>query len=107
MNRSWKGLSIAIRLVRSVFANATVRYAGGIFVLLGFGIAGRLLSVAYLSPESIFRVVVVGLSDALLVAGMLAIVVDPYLKRRFQEGSGWDAVFGWLNPKAPKELRAA
>ncbi|SFF87120.1 hypothetical protein SAMN05216251_13338 [Actinacidiphila alni] len=85
--------------------NATARYTGGIFVLFALGIGGE-----YATSRSDWGAtgeLVRGLSEALLVSGVLALIVDPVLKRRMQDESGWGALFGYLNPDAPASLRDA
>jgi len=93
---------------RSVWPkSAAVRYVGGVLLLLTLGIAGELVASLLLEPGSASQELVRGLSEAALVSALLAALVDPYLKRRLQDDSGWGAVFGYLNPKAPPELREA
>lgn len=88
-------------------ANATTRYAWGVLFLSIAGIAVAFLGSKYLEPGTIPADMVRSLSDAILVSAILAVLVDPYLKRRMQDESGWAALFGYLNPKAPKGLREA
>ena len=91
----------------SSWKNATVRYSGGVLLLLILGMLGLLLGEAGLSQGSAPYVLMHGLSEAAVITALLAVLVDPHLKRRIQNESGWDAVFGYLNPKAPGELREA
>jgi hypothetical protein len=91
----------------SQFTDASARYAGGVFFLLALGVLGELAGAKYLGPNTIPHNLVQGFSDAFLVTSVLAILVDPYLKRRMQHESGWSALFGYLNPNAPEGLREA
>jgi hypothetical protein len=100
----------ATRVLAKLWSRATdasVRYAWGVVVLLLAGIAAEFLGAKYLEPDSVPRSLVQGFGDAFLVTGVLAILVDPYLKRRMQQESGWSAVFGYLSPNAPEGLREA
>src|ERR1022692_4227169 len=80
---------------------------GGVFVLLILGVVGEVLSSELLKPGSTSSELVRGFSEAALVSALLALLVDPYLKWRLQGESGWHALFGYLNPRAPKELKEA
>jgi hypothetical protein len=91
----------------SQVTDASARYAWGVFFLLALGIVGELAGAKYLAPNTVPRSLVQGFSDAFLVTSVLAILVDPYLKRRMQHESGWGALFGFLNPNAPEGLREA
>lgn len=91
----------------SQLTDASARYAWGVFFLLALGITGELAGAKYFAPDTVPRSLVQGFSDAFLVTGVLAILVDPYLKRRMQHESGWSALFGFLNPNAPEGLREA
>jgi hypothetical protein len=98
-----KGLSI---LLGKIFSNATVRYIGGVVVLLGLGTYGIVWGVR-LNVGAAWLDFIHSLSEAFLVSGILAIFVDPYLKRQLEGDSMWSAVFAYLNPKAPGSLRRA
>ena len=87
--------------------DASVRYAWGVFLLLLAGVAAEFAGSKYLQPDSVPRSLVQGFGDAFLVTGVLALLVDPYLKSRMQQESGWSALFGYLNPNAPEGLREA
>ena len=97
----------ALAFLRSLFANATARYIGGVLILLVFGIVGVWAAQAHLRSGTAPRILLEAFAEAALVSSVLAILVDPYLKRRLQDESGWVALFGYLNPRAPKELRQA
>jgi hypothetical protein len=75
--------------------------------LLVLGIVGELLGGKYLASDTAPRSLVQGFADAFLVTSVLAVLVDPYLKRRMQHESGFHALFGYLNPNAPEGLREA
>jgi len=96
-----------IALLGSLLGNATARYAGGVLVLFVFGVIGVWIAQVHLAGDPTPRVLLEAFSEAALVSSVLAILVDPYLKRRLQDESGWIALFGYLNPRAPKELRQA
>lgn len=87
--------------------NATSRYVGGVLILLAFGAVGVWAAQAYFTSNTTPRVLLQAFSEAALVSSVLAILVDPHLKRRLQDESGWGALFGYLNPRAPRELREA
>jgi hypothetical protein len=87
--------------------DASARYAWGVFFLLLLGITGELAGPKYLGPDTVPNSLIQGFSGAFLVTGVLAVLVDPYLKRRMQHESGWSALFGYLNPNAPAGLREA
>jgi hypothetical protein len=93
--------------VTSGLKSATFRYAGGISTLLLLGVAGEVSSSALLKQGSVASNLVGNFSEAVLVSAFLAILVDPFLKWRLQGESGWHALFGYLNPRAPKELKEA
>jgi hypothetical protein len=76
-------------------------------LLLALGVVGELVGHKLLDNASIGQSIVLGLSEALVISGLLALIVDPYLKKRIQDESGWNAVFGYLNPHAPSGLRDA
>lgn len=87
--------------------DASTRYAWGVFFLLVLGVMGQLAGAKYLRSDTAPRLLVQGFSDAFLITSVLAVLVDPYLKRRMQHESGWSALFGYLNPNAPEGLREA
>lgn len=91
----------------SVIQNAGVRYYVGVSGLLVLGVLGEIAAHRYLAQGSVVAALSSSLGEAFLVSAILASIVDPFLKRRLQMDSGWDAVFGYLNPNAPVELRAA
>lgn len=95
------------RRIGSWLKNATVRYVGGVFILLIFGASGIGLSHSYFESNSFQYALIAGISEALIVSALLAAIVDPYLKRRMQSESAWDGMFGFLNNKAPIELKEA
>lgn len=97
----------AREVVALTVKSATVRYVGGVFVLLCLGMAGQVVAITVLRPGTTASELVRDFSEAALVSALLALLVDPYLKRRLQDESGWHALFGFLNPKAPMELREA
>jgi hypothetical protein len=92
-------------IARVRFGSARVRYVLGVFSLFIFGGLGEYLGHVFIVNDSIGYTIILGLSEALLISGILALAVDPYLKKRIQDESGWNAVFTYLNPKAPKSLR--
>lgn len=94
-------------LFGSLLRNATARYVGGVLVLFAFGVAGVWVAQIQLQSGTTPRILLQAFGEAALVSSVLAILVDPYLKRRLQDESGWVALFGYLNPRAPKELRQA
>lgn len=79
---------------------------GGVFVLFACGSVGVWSAQVHLAHTT-GGALLQGFSEAALVSGVLAILVDPYLKRRLQDDSGWTALFGYLNPRASRELREA
>jgi hypothetical protein len=93
--------------IRALLRNATVRYRSSIFVLLLLGIVGEIAGNDDPRFTIIPHALVLSFSEAALLAALLAIIVDPYLKRRLQQESGWGAIFAFLNPKAPSELKEA
>ena len=100
----------AIRILAKLWSrltDASVRYGWGVFLLLLAGVAAEYPGAKYLKPDSVPHSLVQGFGDAFLVTGVLALLVDPYLKRRMQQESGWSALFGYLNPNAPAGLREA
>ena len=97
----------AFARLTSVFRNATSRYVGGVLILLASGAVGVWAAQAYFKGNTTPRILLQAFGEAALVSGVLAILVDPHLKRRLQDESGWGALFGYLNPRAPKELREA
>lgn len=97
----------AVVFTASAARNATTRYVGGVLLLLAVGAFGVWLTQAHLTRNPGLRALVQALSEAALVSGVLAMLVDPYLKRRLQTDSGWGALFGYLNPRAPRQLREA
>jgi hypothetical protein len=96
----------AVARLGSLLRNATARYAGGVLILLAFGIVSVWTAQTHLQAGTP-RILLQAFGEAALVSSVLAILVDPYLKRRLQDESGWGALFGYLNPRAPKELREA
>jgi hypothetical protein len=97
----------AFAILASAATNATIRYVGGVLLLLVLGAIGVWVTQTHLKANTTPRVLLQAFSEAALVSSVLAILVDPYLKRRLQSDSGWGALFGYLNPTAPKELREA
>ncbi len=75
--------------------------------MLAFGAVGVWAAQTHFKSSATPRILLQAFSEAALVSSVLAILVDPYLKRRLQDESGWGAPFGYLNPRAPKELREA
>lgn len=93
--------------IRALLTNATVRYRGSVLVLFLVGIVGEILGNDDPRFKILPQALVLGFSEAALLAALLAIIVDPYLKRRLQQESGWGGIFAFLNPKAPSELKEA
>lgn len=91
----------------SRLTDASARYGWGVFLLLVLGVAGEILGAKFLRIDTASRSLTQDLSEAFLITSVLAILVDPYLKRRMQRESGWSALFGYLNPSAPASLRDA
>lgn len=87
--------------------NASARARWGVLILLILGVLGELAAPKYLRIDSASRSLVQGFSDAFVITGLLAILVDPYMKRRMQEEAAWTAIFGYLNQNAPESLREA
>lgn len=87
--------------------NASARARWGVLILLTLGVLGELAGPKYLRVDTVSRSLVQGFSDAFLITGLLAILVDPYMKRRMQEEAAWTAIFGYLNQNAPESLREA
>lgn len=85
--------------------NATARYVGGVLLLLSVGVAGQLAVSRGFHVLGIPEGIISNLSEAFLVSGIIAALVDPYMKRRMQDDTAWGAIFGYLNPSAPKGLR--
>ena len=74
-----------IALLGSLLGNATARYAGGVLVLFVFGVIGVWIAQVHLAGDPTPRVLLEAFSEAALVSSVLAILVDPYLKRRLQD----------------------
>lgn len=93
--------------VLNFFKNATVKFAGGVLLLVAFGASAELIAHNLMPADSWAALLLRGLGEAVLISAMLALIVDPYLKRRLRDESGWEVLFGYLNPMAPKHLREA
>lgn len=106
INALTRARRVSIRVWRHM-TSASARYGWGVLILFVLGVLGELAGPRYLHAGAPLRPLVQGFSDAFLITGLLAILVDPYLKRRMQEESGWTAVFGYLNQNAPEGLREA
>ncbi|MFJ1975280.1 hypothetical protein ACIO93_42415 [Streptomyces sp. NPDC087903] len=79
----------------------------GVLLLFILGITGEVAAAQHLSFWIISEELISGLGEAFLVSGILAVLVDPAMKRRMQDESAWGAIFGYLNPAAPEGLREA
>ncbi|MFD4412175.1 hypothetical protein [Streptomyces sp. NPDC058476] len=91
---------------RAWFSTSKV-YAIGVLLLFILGIAGEVSAAHHVSFWGVSEELVSGLGEAFLVSGILAVLVDPLMKRRMQDDSAWGAIFGYLNPAAPEGLRKA
>lgn len=100
-------LSKTSKPVITFFKNATVRYVGGVLFLLLLGAFGQVLGYAYFQEGTFERSLSLSFSEAALVSAILAMLVDPFLKRRIQDEAAWSGVFGYLNERAPQGLRKA
>ncbi|WP_372669684.1 hypothetical protein [Amycolatopsis kentuckyensis] len=80
-------------------------YRIGVTLLIVIGLLGELLGHNRLHEGTFAQSTILGLSEALLISGILAVVVDPFLKQRIQEESAWAGIFGFLNERAPSGLR--
>jgi hypothetical protein len=85
--------------------SAHVRYGIG----LGFTgiVAGGCLATAPLIHNEFWHSVDRIFGDALIIAFVVALVVEPYLRKRFVQLVTADAVWGFLNPNSPEEYRRA
>ncbi|MGW3665292.1 hypothetical protein [Streptomyces sp. NPDC005141] len=91
---------------RAWFSTSKV-YVIGVLLLFILGIAGEVSAAHHVSFWGVSEELVSGLGEAFLVSGILAVLVDPLMKRRMQDDSAWGAIFGYLNPAAPEGLRKA
>jgi hypothetical protein len=89
------------------FKNPKFWYRFGVTLLIIIGVAGELVGYGRLRDGTFAHALTLGLSEALLISGLLAVVVDPFLKHRIQEESAWSGIFGFLNDRAPEGLRKA
>lgn len=101
-----KRLRKTVGSIRHALDNATARYAGGVVLLLALGVLG-LFWADRLHAGHPWIELLQGLGEAFIVSGFLALLVDPYLKKRLEDDSSWSTLFGYLNPKAPPDLRQA
>lgn len=64
-------------------------------------------SRAHLGSKGSLSSVVAALGDALIIAAVLSVVVEPYLRRRFTGEFGRDIFWAIFSPDAPPEFRKA
>lgn len=100
-------LAVTWRIISTPFTSAAVRYVAGVVVLLGLGAYGEFYGHTHYEDGSTAKSVILGLSEAFLISGILTLLVDPFLKRRIQDEAAWSGIFGFLNEKAPRGLRKA
>ena len=92
--------------IRQWFSTSKI-YIVGVLLLFLLGVAGEVATAYRVRILSIPEGLISSLGEAFLVSGILAVLVDPLMKRRMQDDSAWGAIFGYLNPAAPEGLRKA